>query len=130
MQKGLEHHDAAQSCRSFDAAEQQHIVYTMFAPFADPIGGEHVVGRARDLEVVKRHDDWNAALRQEAQDRRRYVMVNVVEVANLRTQFVEQLLELAACIERIDDFRAARERARYRIRFAELELVDEVRRPL
>jgi hypothetical protein len=71
----------------------------VLAALTNPVRGEHYVGRARELQIVKRHDDRNVTVVKQAQNGRRDVMIDVVNVANIGRCFVEKLPELAPRLE-------------------------------
>jgi hypothetical protein len=105
----------------------QHVVEAaVLAALTNPVGGQHAVCRASELEIMQRHDDRNATVVKQAQNGRRDVMIDVVDVANIGPCSLEQLPEIAPRFERVDDLRGASDVARYRIGLAEFDLVDEL----
>src|ERR1700730_2594827 len=56
-------------------------------------------------------------------------MIDVMSMCDVRTNPAQQLAQAAACLERIDDFRQARQFLRQRIIAIHLQVVDEILRP-
>jgi hypothetical protein len=71
----------------------------MLAPLADAEVVVHLVGRTRDLQVVRRHDRRNSAFPQQRQDRRRQMMIDAVRMGDVRVKPVQQPGELFPGIE-------------------------------
>ena len=130
MQCGLQKRNAAERQRILDAAVTQHVVIrTSLAAFADTGRIEHAVGWTGDLEVVQRHHHRHATRPQQPQDRGRDVVIDVMSVADIRGNPLQQPVQLAARLHRVNHLRHSRELLQHRILRFELDLIHEIVRP-
>ena len=63
-------------------------------PLADLAMREQTVDRTHELEVVHRHDDRDLAAMKRGQQRRRQLVVDVVDVREVDPAVIEQLCHL------------------------------------
>ena len=126
MQVRLRHHYAAECQRPLDAAVHGHIVELAAATaLARLVAGHHRIGRASELEIVDGHDHGNAALLQQRQDRRRQMVIDIVDVSDLRLHHLQQLAHLLPRLHRVDDALRPQQFAAETVAGAELDLVRE-----
>jgi len=104
MDRRLNPYQCAHSEGIFDAASLDNVAKRAAATLlADDALGKHFVSWARDLEIVKRENDWNTLAPKRAEYGRRQVMVNIMGVRDVGPERTNYGAHATGGVNRVND---------------------------
>lgn len=91
---------------------------------------QHFICRAGNLEIMQGEHTGNTVLSQREENRRRNMMVNIVQMRDLRLNLINKFLYLSGGLEGVGDLKCVEGFSRKGIFSSELNLIHEIILPL